>query len=233
MPLLDPARRWTRRHLGCVAIIGVALLAAAVSGHAQSPPVPVTPIDTTNVGRAPYSRMHTLLEKTFLKVDVVIVDVWLGDEIASRLEVLVSGERYSKEIADSVAEAVIESQDAFIRVEFLRNVSLEQFLDGAADNLERVRKAGVITEADSEMISAGMPVWYSFLEERDIRGGDVMRYRISGDTLRTQFVSVDGQLLMDQTDVGAERRRSVLGSYFVRKSDFREGLVKSLVSEAD
>jgi hypothetical protein len=58
-----------------------------------------------------------------------------------------------------------------------------------------------------------------------------MRYRIRGDTLRTQFLSLEGKLLMDQTDVGPERRRSVLGSYFVRKSDFREGLIKSLFGE--
>jgi len=172
--------------------------------------------------------MHTVLEKTLLKVDVVNLDVWLGDEAAARLEDLISGQSYSDEISDSVGEIAIRSQGAFIRVEFLRNVSLEQFLDGAADNLKRVLKAGVLTEAEYEMISAGMPVWYAFLEERGIRDGDLMRYRIRGDTLTTQFLSVEGGLLMDQTDVGPERRRSVLGSYFVRKSDFREGLVKSL-----
>jgi len=177
--------------------------------------------------------MQTTLEKTLLKVDVVSVNVWLGDETAAGLEELVSGERYSKELADSVAEIAIRSRDAFIRVEFLRNVNLGQFLDGADDNLKRTLKAGVITEADYEMISAGMPVWYSFLEERGIRDGDVMRYRIRGDTLRTQFLSVEGELLMDQTDVGPERRRSVLGSYFVRKSDFREGLIKSLFGEGE
>ncbi len=177
--------------------------------------------------------MQTTLEKTLFKVDVVSVDVWLGDKTAGRLEELVSGERYSKEIADSVAEIAIRSQDAFIRVEFLRDVSLNQFLDGADDNLKRVLKAAVISEADYAMISEGMPVWYSFLEERGIRDGDLMRYRIRGDTLRTQFLSVEGELLMDQTDIGPERRRSVLGSYFVRKSDFREGLIKSLFGEGE
>lgn len=181
----------------------------------------------------PYSRMHTTLEKTLLKVDVVNLDVWLGDEAAAGLEGIVSGERYSKELADSVADIAMRSRDVFIRVEFLRNVNLGQFLDGADDNLKRTLKAGVITEADYEMISAGMPVWYSFLEERGIRDGDVMRYRIRGDTLRTQFMSVEGELLMDQTDVGPERRRSVLGSYFVRKSDFREGLIKSLFGDGE
>ena len=233
MLLPDPTRRPTRRHLRCF-VVGIAvLLTATVPGRAQSPPPAAASIDSSTVGREPYSRMQTTLEKTLFKVDVVSVDVWLGDKTAGRLESLVSGERYSKEIADSVAEIAIRSQDAFIRVEFLRDVSLNQFLDGADDNLKRVLKAGVIAEADYEMISAGMPVWYSFLEERGIRDGDLMRYRIRGDTLRTQFLSVKGELLMDQTDVGPERRRSVLGSYFVRKSDFREGLIKSLFGEGE
>ena len=175
--------------------------------------------------------MQTTLEKTFLKVDVVNLDVWLGDEAAAELEGFVSDEPYSKELADSVADIAMRSRDVFIRVEFLRNVNLGQFLDGADDNLKRALKAGVISQTDYEMISAGMPVWYRFLEERGILNGDVMRYRIRGDTLRTQFLSVEGKLLMDQIDVGPERRLSVLGSYFVRKSDFRDGLIKSLFGE--
>ncbi len=189
-------------------------------------------MDSSSVGRVPYSRMHTTLEKTLLKVDVVHVDVWLGDEAAAGLEGIVARKGYTKELADSVADNAIRSEDVFIRVQFLRNVSLDQFLDGADDNLKRALKAGILTEAEHEMISAGMPVWYAFLEERGIRDGDVMRYRIRGDTLRTQFLSVDGEVLMDQTDVGPERRRSVLGSYFVRKSDFRDGLIKSLFAES-
>ncbi len=233
MRLPDPPRKPTRRHLRCFVVGIAALLTAAVPGRAQSSPPAVASIDSSTVGQEPYSRMQTVLEKTLFKVDVVNVDVWLGDETAARLEELVSGRRYSKEIADSVAEIAIRAQDAFIRVEFLRDVSIDQFLDGADDNLKRVLKVGVITEADYEMISAGMPVWYSFLEERGIRDGDLMRYRIRGDSLRTQFLSAKGELLMDQTDVGPERRRSVLGSYFVRKSDFRDGLLESLFGEGE
>ncbi len=51
--------------------------------------------------------------------------------------------------------------------------------------------------------------------------------------LRSQYRSAAGEVLLDQTDVGAERRLSVLGSYFVRKSDFRDGLIKSVLSDGD
>jgi hypothetical protein len=39
---------------------------------------------------------------------------------------------------------------------------------------------------------------------------------------------VSGELLLDQTDAGSSPRLSVLGSYFVRGSEFREGLIGSL-----
>ena len=231
MPLRDSLWWPNRRGLRCFLVTIALLLTAAVPGLAQLSPPNLAAIDSSSVGRAPYSRMHTLLEKTLFQVDVATLDVWVEDEIAVRLETLVGGERYSQPIADSASELVMSSQDAFIRIGFLRDVSLDQFLDAAAANLKRVLEAGLVTEADFDIISAGMPVWYAFLEERGIRDGDVMRYRIRGDTLRTQFLAVEGELMLDQTDVGPERRRSVLGSYFVRGSDFREGLVKSLFGE--
>jgi hypothetical protein len=66
------------------------------------------------------------------------------------------------------------------------------------------------------------------LEERGIYDGDRIVYRIHGDALRTQFIAVSGELLLDQTDAGTAPRLSVLGSYFVRGSEFREGLIGSL-----
>jgi hypothetical protein len=55
-----------------------------------------------------------------------------------------------------------------------------------------------------------------------------MFYRIRGDTLHTVFRSAEGENLLDQVDVGPERRLFVLGGYFAPNSDFREKLVKSL-----
>ncbi len=70
---------------------------------------------------------------------------------------------------------------------------------------------------------------YAFLADRRIQPGDRMFYRISGDTLRTVFQSGGGEILLDQVDVGPERRLSVLGGYFAPDSDFRDKLVRSLL----
>lgn len=55
-----------------------------------------------------------------------------------------------------------------------------------------------------------------------------MEYFIRGDTLTVHYASPSDSLLMNTTDVGPERRRSVLGGYFAPGSDFRDGLLDDL-----
>ena len=221
-------------------LLSAAPLAAALllpSGDAleaaQSPEADDRPqsIAADSLPGGPYVDMRMLFEKTIFKVDVLTLHIRLNEADAREIERLVRGRRYSDQLADSVADVAIQSRDVWARIRFERNVSLGQFLDGTEDNLEKVHKAGIIDESDYDLISKGMPVWYAFLEERGILDGDLAYYRIRGDTLRTQYVGVEGEVLLDQTDVGPERRLAVLGSYFVRGSDFRKGLIKSLFSE--
>lgn len=193
------------------------------TASAQSPPV-----DTTSLGEGPYATMHTLFEKTIFKVDVLTLDLRFGPEVVQQLEGLVRGREYSSELADSVARIAAGAQDAWARIEFQRDVSLGQFLDGVRENLRRAREAGFITAGTYEMVSDGLPRWFAVLEERGIHDGDEIFYRIRDDTLRTVFRGADGRILVDQTDVGPERRLAVLGSYFAPKSDFRKGLIRSL-----
>ena len=82
-----------------------------------------------------------------------------------------------------------------------------------------------------EQVVANLPVWYSFLDERNIRKGDRMHYRVHGDTLHSQYVGVDGEIFLDQKDLGESPRLAEMGSYFVRGSSFREKLIKSLFVE--
>jgi hypothetical protein len=42
-------------------------------------------------------------------------------------------------------------------------------------------------------------------------------------------VTYDGDVLVDQTDIGPERRMSVFGSYFAPGSEFRKGLTTSVL----
>lgn len=201
------------------------LLVASAAG--QSADLPAS-LDLEGLGKAPHSRMQMKLEKTIFKVDVLNVYVWLGEENAGRLGELVEGKSYSDHLTDSVAAVALSSRNAYVRIEFLRDISLKQFLDGIDGNMRRLPKEDVLERSEYERISAGLPVWFDFLRERGIWEGDEVFYRIRGDTLRTIYRSVEGPIMLDQTDIGPASRLSVLGSYFVRGTDFRNGLVKSL-----
>lgn len=178
--------------------------------------------------------MHMLLEKTLFRVDVLTLDVRLGRRETRRLETFVGGDRPAggarRVWRDSVAAVALAAHDAWARIEFQRNVSLDQFLDGVRENLRQATRAGVIEPRAYRSISDDLPRWYAFLARRGIHSGDSMYYRVRGDSLHTVYVGDDGATLLDQVDVGPERRLSVLGGYFARGSDFRDGLVDSLLS---
>ena len=223
--ILSSSRPRVRLALTLLAALGVSLIGTETALPQSRAAVPLDTLPSTGTR---YSSMRTLLEKTIFKVDVLLLEIRLGEEDAGRIERLISGRRYSEELADAIAEIGINSRDAYARIEFVRDISLEQFVDGVRDDLGRARDAGVIDQADFEMISEGIPRWFDFLKDRGIRNGDQIHYRIRGDTLRTVYLGVDGEMALDQTDVGPERRLAVLGSYLAPESGFREGLIKSL-----
>lgn len=171
--------------------------------------------------------MATVLEKTIFKVDVAWLEVWFAPDVLQRMRSLAADANARG--YDSIASVAIRATDALARLHFERDVRLDQFLDGLQGNARRARDAGIISDATYDDIVASSPGWYAFLEERGIRDGDEMLYRIRGDTLRTVFQTADGRILLDQRDVGPERRLAVLGGYLAPGSDFRRGLVESFV----
>lgn len=134
-----------------------------------------SPVDTTGLGSE--AGMHMLLEKTIFQVNVLTLDIRFGAKEAAQLDSLVSGRAYSRSLADSVAVLAVGARDAWARIVFKRNVSLNQFLGGVRDNLDHARKDGVVSAAEYGTISDGLPRWYAFLQERGIHSGDEMSPR--------------------------------------------------------
>lgn len=209
------------------------LLAPGLAAPGRPASAQTPPVDTTGLGSGPHARMHTLLEKTIFRVDVLTLDVRFGPETTARLDSLVDARSYSERLADSVAAVALGTGDAWARIQFERSVSLDRFLGGIRDNLREARDAGIVTETQFGSISSNLPRWYAFLSDRKIHEGDEMFYGIRGDSLHSVFRGAEGEVLLDQVDVGPERRLSVLGGYFAPGSDFREGLIRSLFTESD
>ncbi len=216
-----------KRDMSLLAVTGLASLVLASVGYAQTA-ASAAPLDPWSSAEGRSVHMHMLMERTIFKVNVLTLDVWLGGAAADRIEGLVEEKRGSREFEDAIAEASTKAQDAYVLIEFLRDVSLEQFLEGVNEDLVKVAEAGVISQAEYERVLAGMPIWYAFLEERGVLRGDQMHYRVSGNSLHTQYRSVEGEILLDQVDAGESPRLAMLGTYFVRDSSFRDDLIKSL-----
>lgn len=176
-------------------------------------------------------QMRMLLEKTIFNVDVLKLTVDLYGSSADRIRAMAGAEPLTGAAQDSVARVAADATCARAELAFVRDVSLGRFLDAIRKSSRAARDAGFIDSETLRFIDRSLPEWYAFLEGRGVRDGDRMSYRIRGDTLNVVYRSGDDELLLDQTDVGAARRRSVLAGYFAPGSDFREGLLRSLSRE--
>lgn len=178
--------------------------------------------------KPPPITMRMLLEVTIFQIDVLTLELRIGGPTGDRIRTLVEAGERTEETADSVADLAADARFAYANLSFLRGISLGRFLREVQRNAVRATEAGYISPETSGLIVQSLPQWYAFLQGRGIEEGDEMEYFIEGDTLTVHYLSPSDSLLMSTTDVGPERRRSVLGGYFARGSDFREGLLDSL-----
>lgn len=219
-----PERSGLRGRPGAgIAVVVAVLVFLARPGAVRSQP--------SCLASGPSVTMEMLLEKTLFQVDVLELSVRVGGEAAERLRALAREGDASSERADSVARIAAGATCAGAQLDFVRDVSLDRFLDAVRESSRAAREAGLIEPETYALIDRSLPEWYAFLEGRGVREGDRMTYGIRGDTLDIRYRGSEGELLLDRTDVDAARRRSVLAGYFARGSDFREGLVDSLFRE--
>jgi hypothetical protein len=193
---------------------------------AQDPPVP--DLEMLPDGRG--ATMKYKVERTFLKVDVLTLTIRVDQATASRLaNVLDSESRYVREQQETVADIVSDAAEAVAEIEFLRNITLKQFLEGVDEDMGHARAAGWIRPDTFERITDGLRDWFAFLSDRGIRKGDLLTYHASGETLRTTYRQIgESGLALDQTDVGRQNVMALWGGYFAPGSSFREGLTRSL-----
>lgn len=194
-------------------------------------PAGTAPADTTELASGPYAHMSTLLEKTLFQVNVAELTLRYDSATAARIREVAADGEYSERAADSITSAVLRAERLHGRLEFRRGVGLGRFLESLRTNMEKARDAGILADSAYSVFRGRLRGWYSELEGRGVREGDVTEYRIQGDTLRVIFRSADGEVLIDRRDVGEQHRRAVLGGYLAPGADFREGLVRSLYRE--
>lgn len=225
----------------CVLVLGLALgtMAACSDRPDEERTLPASRPDIEE-GLAPptEARMSTKLERTILGIDVLGMEIRFGPPTSGHLDALSQDHRgedeFPEALTDSVAGIAMVSGNALVRIDLLRDVPLDRYLEEVRNNLRTAAESGVLPRSELETISGRMRPWFSFLEERGLQEGDRLAYRIRGDTVRTVYVGGEGRLLLDQTDPNAaDQRRAVLGGYLAEGVELREDLIRSLFSEDD
>jgi hypothetical protein len=210
------------------AAAGVALLVGSLAG-ASLAAAPLPSLNSSDLAQGPYSYMHMLLQKTFLRINVATIEVRVDKKAQSHFAGLARGQAYSEGLAQQLAHVAIAAERAVVQMRFKRDVSLDRWMDVVRDNLEQARKAGLIDASLEQKVGQGLPQWFAALRKRGYEKGDRLIYDVGPDSLRTVVVSTAGQVFVDRLDREQGTRRVVLASYFAPGSDFREPLLRSLL----
>lgn len=202
--------------------LGLSLLCAVAFAQA------LPSLADADLGKSAFSKMHMLLEKTVLSVDVATIDVRVDPKTEQKFIEIAKGKPYSKGLEGELAKVALDAESAVIQLKFVRDVSLDQWIDGVRESLEKAQKAGLVDGALRSKVSAGLPEWFKAMKESGFHDGDRVLYRITQGQLRTVAVTKAGRVMVDRMDTGTDKTKLVLASYFAPGTDYRELLLRSL-----
>ncbi len=207
-----------------------AALTALAIGAVAAPSVVAAPppsLNAPDLAQGPFSRMHMLLEKTFLKVDVATIDIRYGAKTQSKFAKAAQGKTLNPALEEQLAKLAVAADDAVVQMRFERNVSLSQWSDQVEASLGKAVKAGYITAARRDHVVKNLSKWFAPIGKRGYKEGDKLLYRVTPTGLRTVVVTVEGQKVVDLSQPG-DAARVVFAGYFAPDTDMRKPLLKSL-----
>jgi len=94
------------------------------------------------------ARFEYVLERTIFKIDAVRLELTLHGTTPGQVVAFVRNRPDPKSSSDSVASLYLAADDADVRMTFLRSFSLGRFLDGNRDIMEKLRKAGILSDEE-------------------------------------------------------------------------------------
>lgn len=186
-------------------------------------------LDDGSLASGKYSSMRMLLEKTMLKVDVALIDMRVDKATQEKFTKEAAGKGYDSALEGKLAGIAMGADNAVIQLKFVRDVSLNQWIDGVRESLDKAKSAGLITGTLAKQVSEGLPQWFKAQESRGFKTGDRILYRVGPDFLRTVTVTSGGNVIVDRTDQGVEKANMVLATYFAPGTDYRELMLRSLL----
>jgi hypothetical protein len=207
-------------------------LAALVSwGLGSSAFAQLPSLTAPDLAQGPFSSMRMLLEKTFLKVDVAWIDVRVGKRMQAELSRLAKGRAYSDALESELAKVMVEADHAVIQLAFVRDVSLERWMDGVRESVEKAVRAKLVSAELGRKVHDGLPQWFKAIEAEGLHEGDRILYEARPGMLRTVVVTRAGRVLVERTDKDPASTRVLLASFFAPGTDYRSLLLTSLTAQ--
>lgn len=207
-------------------LCSLALLPIACSAEAPRGGRP--PLDSAAFAGPDQLHAHAVLERTIFAIDVLGVDLWVGEETAAEVRRIAAGRDEDSIPGDSIALALLAARNGLAVARVERGISQEKFLENVGKDLDAASEARLIPASVARQVGDALPAWFEFLAERGLEEGDLMMTRVRGDTVRTVYRGADGVTLLDQTDPhGTERWLGTVGAYLAPESGLREGLIRS------
>jgi hypothetical protein len=203
--------------------VGATIVPMAMAGGA------VPSLGDGSLASGPFSKMHMLLEKTILKVDVVTIDVRVDGKAQGEFTKIAQGKKIEGDVEEQLAKAALAIDNAVVQMKFERDVSLSQWIDQVSGSLDKAVSAGYITSSRKSQVMNGLPNWFAPVKDRGFKEGDKVLYRVQNGGVRTVLVQADGQTSVDQNDNGGDAARVLFAGYFAPGADLR-GLLRTLPS---
>lgn len=203
--------------------VGATIVPVAIAGGA------VPSLSEGGLANGPFSKMHMLLEKTILKVDVVTIDIRVDAKAQGEFTKIAQGKEIKGDVEEQLAKAAMAVSNAVVQMRFERDVSLSQWLDQVSGSLDKAVSSGYITGARKAQVMSSLPGWFAPVKDRGFKEGDKVLYRVQPGSLRTVLLQVDGQSSVDQTDNGSDAARVLFAGYFAPGADMR-AMLQSLPS---
>lgn len=181
------------------------------------------------LGEGPFSEMNMLLERTIFRVDVLKVKLHFGVDTQKELRNLAQGQKPSEELANKIVDTIYKTPRTTVRVQFLWEISYEQYMDEVRKSLQCSLKSGVLNQTQHNDVVNRLDQWYGRLRERGLKEGDQLVYTLEKDTIQTTFLPKDKDPVINPVVKDARVYiLSILSGYLASCSEFRKPLIKSL-----
>lgn len=174
--------------------------------------------------------LEMVYRRTLFRIDIMRLSVRVDSAADRRIRAVTEGREYGDALADSVAAAVLAADRLLVETRLLRDVTLDQFMDGMADNLDRARDDGLLTPEERDAVYLETGERFLPFREGGLPKSWSVRYDIRGDAVAMSVRDAEGHVRLESRSTGRARRVAVLGSYLAPSSDFREDLLRSAFS---